>query len=373
MSIGKQSTTMNRRNVLIGAGALALTGAALTYSEIQRMGSIQDYAAAVALTRRTLSARPEIHDLIRYATLAPNGHNTQPWRFRVQEDRITILPDWARRTPVVDPDDHHVFVSLGAAAENLLIASCARGRPGTIRFDGTGDGSVVFSFGEGSAPEPALFGAITRRQSTRSEYDGRSVTAADLQSLANAALMPDVDLILITDRTQMDRVRDLVVDGNAVQLGDPAFMRELKSWIRFNPHDALTTGDGLFSVASGNPALPDWLGPGLLSLVLKPDTDNEKYTRQIRSSAGLALFSGAQEDKAHWVQVGRACQRFSLQATALGMKMAYVNQPSEVVALRPELAALAGIPGRRPDILMRFGYAEAMPFSARRPVDSVLV
>ena len=69
---------------------------------------------------------------------------------------------------------------------------------------------------------------------------------------------------------------------------------------------------------------------------------------------------------------GRACQRFALQATALGIKTAFVNQPVEVARLRPELAALAGLPGRRPDIVMRFGRGPAMPFSARRPVEEVL-
>ncbi len=58
-----------------------------------------------------------------------------------------------------------------------------------------------------------------------------------------------------------------------------------------------------------------------------------------------------------------------MQATALGLKRAFVNQPVEVAGLRPELA---GLPGRRPDILMRPGYGPALPFSARRPVQAVL-
>jgi hypothetical protein len=72
------------------------------------------------------------------------------------------------------------------------------------------------------------------------------------------------------------------------------------------------------------------------------------------------------------VQAGRASQRFALAATALGLKHAFLNQPVEVPRLRPELAALVGMPGRRPDILMRFGYGAALPYSARRPVAAVL-
>ena len=68
---------------------------------------------------------------------------------------------------------------------------------------------------------------------------------------------------------------------------------------------------------------------------------------------------------------GRACQRFALQATALGLKHAFINQPVEVASLRPEMATLVGLPARRPDIVMRFGYGPALPFSARRPVEAV--
>jgi nitroreductase len=359
----------SRRKLLLGGGILALGGG---YATLHGMGSIDEYNAAVAATRAALSEKPTTADLVRYATLAPNGHNSQPWRFRVRENQIQITPDLTRRTPVVDPDDHHMFVSLGAAAENLAIAAAARARPGEAIFSAAGDGSIDFTFGDARTPEPALFDAIARRQSTRSDYDGRAVGAADLQLLANAAKAPGVDLMLITDRTQIDRVRDLVLAGNSTQLADPAFIRELKSWIRFNPRQAMATGDGLFSAASGSPALPTWLGPTMLDMVLKPGADNDKYARQIRSSAGLAVFVSERDDKDHWVRTGRACQRFALQATALGLKHAFINQPVEVARLRPELATLVGLPGRRPDIVMRFGYGAALPFSARRPVDAIL-
>lgn len=357
---------------MIGAGALALTGAGVTYAVLRQMGSMEEYNASVGETRSALKAQPETHDLIRFATLAPNGHNTQPWRFQVSAGQINILPDFARRTPVVDPDDHHIFASLGAAAENLVIASAARGRSGESSFNGAGEGSLAFAFGGARAPERVLFDAIVRRQSTRSDYDGRPVPAGDLQTLAKAAETLGVDLVLITDRPQMDRVRDLVLAGNAAQLADPAFVRELKSWIRFSPREALMSGDGLFAPTSGNPALPDWIGPSLFDLVFKADAENDKYARQIQSSAGIAVFLAEKNDKDHWVRAGRACQRFALQATALGMKLAFINQPVEVARLRPELAKLVGMPGRRPDIVMRFGYGPTLQFSARRAVDTVL-
>jgi Nitroreductase family len=362
-----------RRQFLIGAGSLAAVGAGAAYLGYRQMGSMADYTASIAVIRAPLPQESAGLELVRYATLAANGHNTQPWRFRLSNAGIQILPDASRRTPVVDPDDHHVFASLGCAAENLGLAAGMSGRAGEISFDAANDGSLQFTFGAGAREEPALFDAILKRQSTRAEYDGRPVSAADLGKLASAAVMVGVDMVLITDRPQMDRVRDLVVAGNTVQMADAAFVRELRQWLRFSPNDALRTGDGLFSATSGNPTGPAWLGPRVFDWMFNADAENTKYARHMKSSAGFAVFVSARDDKDHWVRAGRACQRFALQATALGLKHAFINQPVEVAKLRPELASLVGLPGRRPDIVMRFGYGPTMPYSARRPVSAVVV
>ena len=363
---------VDRRHVLFAAGAAVIGLAGAGWSGFRLMGSMGGYAADIAPLRVALPAGPASRDLIRFATLAANSHNTQAWQFRASDGRIDILPDPARRTPAVDPDDHHLFASLGCAAENLSVAAAARGQPGEVAFDAGGGGAVRFDYTAGAIRDAALCDAIPRRQSTRADYDGSPVSAADLATLA-AASLPGVDLVLITDRAQINLVRDLIIAGNTAQIADPAFVAELKSWLRFNPREAFATGDGLFSATSGNPSLPDWLGPLMFDWAFAAKAENEKIARQIASSAGLAVFVAAKADPAGWVQAGRACQRFSLQATALGLKHAYLNQPVEVAALRPDLAALLGMPGRRPDLVMRFGRGEAMPFSARRPVEAVMV
>jgi hypothetical protein len=64
-------------------------------------------------------------------------------------------------------------------------------------------------------------------------------------------------------------------------------------------------------------------------------------------------------------------QLFALRATALGLRHAHVNQPVEVPAVRADLARWLGTE-RRPDLVVRFGYAEPLPMSLRRPVEAVL-
>jgi len=310
-------------------------------------------------------------ELVRYATLAPSSHNTQCWTFALEPDAITIRPDFARRCPVVDPDDHHLFVSLGCAAENLIQAARAHGLRGEAEFDETRS-AVRIALLPAAPQVTELFNAIPSRQTTRAEYDGKPVAADDLKRLHATAHSDRVRLLLLTDRPAIEKVLDFVVQGNTAQMNDNAFVDELRRWIRFNGTDAVRLGDGLFSKSSGNPEVPAWLGGLVFGLFFTPKAENEKYVRHLRSSAGIAVFAGAKEDKAGWVEVGRSYERFALQATALGIRTAHVNMPIEVASLRPKFGEAIGLGGTRPDLVIRFGRGPTLPPSLRRPVQAVL-
>jgi hypothetical protein len=312
-------------------------------------------------------------ELVRCATLAPSSHNTQCWKFRLDALRaITILPDLSRRCPAVDPDDHHLFVSLGCAAENLAQAALAHGLRAEPAFD-AGRNELRVALQPTAALSSPLYPAIAQRQSTRAEYDGRPLSAEDLRLLEQTASGSGVKLLLLGDRPALERVLEFVVQGNSAQMNDPAFVRELKAWIRFNGDEAVRRGDGLYGASSGNPTLPSWLGPHLFDFVFRPKSENDKYAKQLRSSAGVAVFVGPSDDKAGWIDVGRAYERFALQATALGIRNAHLNMPVEVALLRPRFASAIGVAGRRPDLVIRFGRGPTLPPSLRRPVQAVLV
>lgn len=364
---------MDRRKFFIGSGAVLVAVGGAAAAERARMGSMNDYAAAQIPLRAAFAANAGISELIRFAALAPNGHNTQPWRFRAADDHIAILPDVSRRTPVVDPDDHHLFISLGCAAENLDIAARAQRRGGNLTFVAENGGRLDYHFGSDGTVPAGRLAAIPKRQSTRAPFSGAKVPLADLQQLSDATRLNGVGLTLITAQPDITKITELVISANTAQMADAAFVAELLHWLRFNPHDAITQGDGLFSGLGGNPVLPGWLGKLLFPLGFKTETENWKYREQLATSAGVAVFFAERVGPEQWVQVGRAAQRFALQATVLGLKLSFVNQPVEVAQFRSDLATLAGAPGRRPDLVMRFGYGPALPYSFRRPIRRVMI
>ncbi|QEA38290.1 Tat pathway signal protein [Pistricoccus aurantiacus] len=336
------------------------------------------YEAAVKRIRRhtegTLSEEAALlKEIVRYATLAPSGHNTQCWRFRIENRAIAILPDLSRRTPVVDPDDHHLHVSLGCATENLAQAARAFGFMGNGVFSAASDGAITVPLERSRAQESPLFKAIPHRQCTRSDFDGKPLSLEELHRLEAAGTGHGVALLMLTEREAMEKVLEYVVQGNRMQVDNPNFVRELERWIRFSDGEAIRTGDGLPARVTGSPPAPRWLGRLLFRAFFRAKPENDKYARHIRSSAGIAVFVSNRDDKAHWIEAGRCYQRFALQATALGIRNAFINQPVEEAGLRPEFAKALGLGDGRPDLVVRFGRGREMPKSLRRPVEAVLL
>jgi hypothetical protein len=368
------------RRRFVSSVSIAL-GGAIGLSACSKDPDPDGYEAVVARTWRAdglvgVDGAPHgdelARELVRLATLAPSSHNTQCWKFTLEDKGITILPDLSRRCPAVDPDDHHVFVSLGCAAANLVQAALVHGLKAEPRFDAIRE-VISVPLASTRAQTSPLFQAIAARQCTRGDYDGQPLTNEELRLLERAGTASGVRMLLMTERPAMERVLDYVVEGNTAQMADPAFVKELKTWIRFNGTEAVRTRDGLLSLASGNPSIPTWVGDLGFRWFFTTKGENDKYAGQVRSSAGIAVFVGEVADKAHWVEVGRCYERFALQATALGIRNAMLNQPVEVAAVRSPFADAMGLAGQRPDLVVRFGRGPTLPRSLRRPVQAVLV
>jgi len=107
--------------------------------------------------------------LVNYGTLAPSSHNTQCWKFSIDTSNIaiTVHPDFERRCPIVDPDDHHVYATLGCAVENIVVAATAHGWEATVDLSDLLQNGIRISFRQCEVQESELFDAIPERQCTR--------------------------------------------------------------------------------------------------------------------------------------------------------------------------------------------------------------
>ncbi|BAL94554.1 hypothetical protein RGE_12130 [Rubrivivax gelatinosus IL144] len=362
---------MPSRRRVMAYGALLAGGATLAGCD---ESAVQQ--ATARLQRRlvlpgSVDGRERLRALVQAATLAPSSHNTQCWRFVLGREQIRIEPDTTRRCPAVDPDDHHLLVSLGCATENLVQAALAHGLMAEPQVGADGRISVALA-----PTRPRLssrYTAIVQRQTTRGVFDGRPLPAATWRQLEDAAEAEGVAARLITDTAGLERLLAAVVAGLRTQLSNRAFVDELVRWLRFDAEEAARSGDGLFIGCNGQPSMPPWLARRLVRRFLHADSEARRSAEQLRSSAGVVILaSDAAGGPARWVEVGRAFQRLALEATAAGLQLSLLNPPVEVAALRAPLAAAFGLGTLRPDLVVRIGRGARLPDSLRRPLDAVI-
>lgn len=341
------------------------------------MSSISAYDAAADRIRQpppSRDSRTDLRNLIRLGSLAASSHNTQPWKFASTEETIRILPDFTRRCPVVDPDDAHLYKSLGCAAENIVHAAAAQGLRADVRYDNDQDAVIIELTADPDCRATELADAIPRRQSTKARFDGHPLDDAQLATLGRAGTGSGVRTLIFTDGDAKRTITDYVNQGNRAQLSDPHWRTELFSWIRPNDRAAIASGDGLAGRTSGQRSAPDVLARLILPVVVKPKTQIKTDTVNIESSAGIAVFVSDGNHPTAWVATGRCYERFALQATAMGIRNAFINQPIEVAALRPAFERWLGLDeGEHAQLMVRFGTGPEMPFSLRRPLDDVVV
>ncbi len=320
-------------------------------------------------------------DCIRHAVMAPSSHNTQPWIFTVRSGEIRIRPDFARALPVVDPDHHALFVSLGCALENLVVAAEHNGLDVTVSpfSDDAQGGCVRITLRRSDADRDGpkaqanarLFKAIPERQSTRRTFDGRPLpeaTCAALQAIAEDCL---VTTRMIVDREEVEAVADHVQAACRSQWEDPAFVTELIEWIRFSRREADLRRDGLAAPVMGLPNVPRWLGQMVMRFAVKPGREATRTAAQVCSSSGVMIFSVTEDRPEAWVRAGRSFQRVALRATDAGLKHAHSNMPCEVESAREGFRSAFALKGR-PVLLIRLGFAAAMPSSRRRALGEVV-
>jgi len=316
--------------------------------------------------------------LIKAATQAPSGHNSQPWWFETSDHSIVISPNLDRALPAVDSQHRELFISLGCALENLCTKATELHYQPQVSFSDEGVITVDLQKSDTVIPDP-LATVIEKRQTNRSEYEDKNIDPVLLQSLMDRLYkeVPEtkgqVKLYAFAKNTPpFETLTQAVLQGNTMQMGDPAFKSELLSWIRFNKKHSESTHDGLSYAVLGAPNLPRWVTEPIVKASLKAKTQNKTDLKKIQSSSHMVLLTTEKNDIATWIQTGRTLERFLLLLTQAGIAHAYLNQPCEVPEVNASLREKLTENNVYPQILLRIGYAKPVAYSKRKDIKEVI-
>jgi len=160
---------LSRRNflMLIAAAGVTAAGGYVLYEYTPWLNYDQQALQTRRPLERAFLFQRKCENLCVMLRLQRSGHNTQPWKFAIQENAIEIHPDltggcqpWTRRARVMDQP--------GCALENLLVAARAGGYAPVVTYPGQRISSRSGLTADSPQAGP-LFDAIPLRQNTRSE------------------------------------------------------------------------------------------------------------------------------------------------------------------------------------------------------------
>jgi hypothetical protein len=337
--------------------------------------ALQPWSVAEADYPAAGAAKEKLRFLVRFAILAPSGHNTQPWLFRLGDQAIELYADRARALPVVDPHDRALTISCGAALATLRIAAGHFGQRAIVDampHPGHAELLARISIEPGqraSEDDEQLFRAIPKRHSSRQAFEDRELPAELTERLLADVQQEGVWLHLAADDDRL-AIAGLVAEGERAQWADKRFRHELASWMRPNRS---RSRDGMRGYGFGFGELMSRAAPLLIRSIDPGEARAAKDRELVKGSGLIGIFGTDADDPAAWLATGKALQRVLLRARAAGVWSSFLNPPIEVPWLRPRLASAVGHRRGYPQLVARFGYGPAIEPEPRRAAEDVLV
>jgi hypothetical protein len=328
--------------------------------------------------------------LVRAAILAANPHNSQPWLFRVSPARIDVFADPARHLGAIDPDRREMYIGVGCALENLLLAARATGYAPAVTLlpDAVDPAHAArVDLVPAAAEASVLYRAIPDRHTNRGPYDPSRGLDADVLAGLSAAVGEDARLVLYRSAADRAHAAALIVRATEAVIADGAQGEATARWERFRWRDVQRHRDGITVDATVRPALMRLTAKMLPPLSRR---QNDRFwlaaTRaQLASAPAIGVLVVADPaDRRDRLRGGRAWQRLHLWAAAHGLAAQPHNQPTERADRERMLGGAPAFARALDDLVadarghglmtFRLGYAleRALP-SPRRPVSAVVL
>ncbi len=324
-------------------------------------------------------------DAFRYAILAPNPHNRQPWLIDlIGRDTALIRCDLAKRLPETDPYDRQITIGFGTFIELARIAAAERGYAVDVtpfpdgepqpRLDGRPVAKLVFRKMSGLVRDP-LFAAITARRTNREVYDAAPPSAAQLREVAAEGVTTSADPALL------GQIRPLAVGAMTIEVTTPRTWMESVRLFRIGHAEIDANPDGL---AGRGPLIEGLQAVGMIDRQQLADPTSTAFKGgldQVRASCGsipaLIWIVTPGNSRAEQLDAGRRYARANLRATMLGLAMHPLSQalqeyPEMAPAFAKVHALIGAASGARLQMLARIGKGPTVPPAPRWPLETHL-
>lgn len=314
--------------------------------------------------------------IISYARLAPSVHNTQPWRYEIGENSITVHPEPSRLLDDGDPTGRESWITFGVGVETLLMSARALGYDCSIEHLQTQSLhqpiATIKVVKNNTSHDQATLHALETRHTYRGHFSDNTVHT-DIVAACKKSIddLTSTQLHVIKDRDSIHSVAKLTFKGMSLALSAPAFRKELAELINVNwsPRKVGMHGYVLNFGTFGSLWEKYSMKFGL-ELRKKAVADQQKI-----DNAQVLLFVGTRGDVPHfWFDAGRAYMRIAIVLTKHGVSHSTIAAPVEAADFHKDIEAMIGTTDRL-QTMMRIGIAQKplQKQSPRLDVEELLV
>ncbi len=327
-----------------------------------------------------ISFKADEREILSLASLAPSGHNTQPWFVKYMEPYHWIIGnDKSKWLQAVDSTQRETILSIGAFIQNLEYA--ANSMSYSCQFNllakSNQDENVieVKLTKAGNAPKYDVQ-KIKRRRTVRSNYLTDVLKKEDLTYLANG----EADFIHSIPNTAKEHqwLNEQTIEANRIQTyRDPA-QSELADWIRFSSKDAEQHADGLTTASMEIEGVSAWILRNFYSKsnVMKKgfrEKSIDTVKEQVSQSAGWLIITSKDNSVATLLETGKRLQRLLLKIRERNIAIHPMTQILEEATTNQSLNESIGISDTI-QFILRVGYVKDYPepVSLRRSVEAFI-
>lgn len=353
-------------SLLAGAGSFLSACSGITRSDLPYAGPVGN--ATMALNKTRIS-------ILYHASLAPSGHNSQPWVVKViGQDEWIIGIDSSRRLPAVDPQNREAILSLGAFAENLALAAGTFGLKAemAVLAQDPFEQDILKVSLMPARPEKYPLQRITGRMTVKHGYLPDEIKKTDIDALSKPF---NGRFFYFPRRTEhADCIVEGAIENFSIQAQRDDAQRELVNWVRLSNPDAERYRDGLTVEGMEIRGLKGWF---VRNFVQPEDFMKPSFRRQgidqtatlARQGGGWLVITSHGQTVADLIDTGRRFERMALLARERNIALHPMTQYLEEKAGINQIAA-SHQTGMIPQFLLRVGYLNRYPepVSLRRPV-----
>ena len=370
---------MNRRKFLTFTGSAIVIGGVTYYGfsdkkNLVRADIKKDFTIEFPF-------KPDEREILALASLAPSGHNTQPWFVKYLEPYHWIIcNDNSRWLPGVDPIQRETILSIGAFLQNLEYAANSFGyncQSNILSTNNQNENVVDLKLTKATSIIKYDNEQIKQRRTVRSNYLSDILKKEDISYLLNEE--KDYIYYIPTTSKQHLWLNEQTIEANRIQSYRDAAQSELADWIRFSSKDAAKHLDGLTLASMEIEGIPGWY---LRNFYGKSDVMKKSFREQSidkvvkevsNASAGWLLITSKDNSVEALLETGKRLQRLWLKVRGKNIAIHPMTQIIEEAKTNQVLNTSMGI-NDPVQFILRTGYLKNYPnpVSLRRSVESIV-